>query len=26
MNARDEIQEFLDGKGYEEGINYLLVS
>ena len=26
MNARDEIQEFLHSKGYEEGVNYLLVS
>lgn len=26
MNARDEIQEFLNKKGYEEGVNYLLVS
>jgi len=26
MNARDEIQKFLDSKGYEEGLNYLLVS
>ncbi len=26
MNARDEIQEFLHSRGYQEGINYLLVS
>jgi hypothetical protein len=26
MNARDEIQEYLKGLGYEEGRNYLLVS
>ncbi|NOX47784.1 MAG: glycosyltransferase family 2 protein [Chlorobi bacterium] len=26
MNARDEIQDFLHGRGYREGIDYLLVS
>ncbi len=26
MNARDEIQDFLHSRGYEEGKNYLLVS
>jgi len=26
MDARDEIQEFLHSRGYEEGVNYLLVS
>lgn len=26
MNARDEIRQFLDSKGYKEGVNYLLVS
>ena len=26
MNARKEIQEFLNGRGYKEGFNYLLVS
>lgn len=26
MNARDEIQVFLHSKGYQEGVNYLLVS
>lgn len=26
MNARDEIQDFLHSRGYEEGLNYLLVS
>lgn len=26
MNARDEIQEFLHSRGYEEGKNYLLIS
>ena len=26
MNARDEIQDFLHSKGYEEGKSYLLVS
>ena len=26
MNARDEIQNFLHTRGYEEGLNYLLVS
>ncbi len=26
MNARDQIQKFLHKKGYQEGVNYLLVS
>ena len=26
MNARDEIQNFLHSRGYQEGLNYLLVS
>ena len=26
MDARDEIQDFLHSRGYEEGVNYLLVS
>ena len=26
MNARDEIQKFLHSKGYQEGVDYLLVS
>jgi len=26
MNARDEIQDFLHSKGYQQGLNYLLVS
>ena len=26
MDARDEIQKFLHSRGYEEGVNYLLVS
>lgn len=26
MNARDEIQDFLHSRGYEEGMNYLLIS
>ena len=26
MNARDEIQNFLQSRGYTEGVNYLLVS
>lgn len=26
MDARDEIQEFLHSKGYQEGVDYLLVS
>ncbi len=26
MNARDEIQKFLHSRGYQEGVNYLLVS
>lgn len=26
MNARDEIQDFLHRRGYEEGVDYLLVS
>lgn len=26
MNARDEIQNFLHGRGFREGLNYLLVS
>ncbi len=26
MNNREKIQEFLEGRGYVEGLNYLLVS
>jgi len=26
MNARDEIQDFLHNRGFQEGVNYLLVS